>query len=55
MGALTSKSYAFQYRAWELNVLTFVDTFDFCFPEVTGYFKGKELIRILPNTLSMFK
>lgn len=46
IGALTSKTYAFTARPWELEVKKSVDFFDFFAYPITVYSKGAEVFRI---------
>lgn len=48
LGALTSKTYSFQYRTWELRSQVFFDFSDYFFPLIKLQFRGSELIRVLP-------
>jgi len=63
MGALTIKSYAFQFRPWELESYTIKNVFTLFPTTIKVQYKNKQLIRILPefnneflsNTLRFFK
>ena len=48
VGALTSQSYAFKYRPWELKTSESIDTSDAIGSNIRVDFKEKEIIRILP-------
>jgi hypothetical protein len=48
LGALTSKTYSFQYRTWELYSQVFFDFTDYFYPLIKLQFYGPELIRVLP-------
>jgi hypothetical protein len=48
LGALTSKTYSFQYRTWELQSQIFFDFSDYFYPLIKLQFRGPELIRVLP-------
>ena len=50
MGALTSKTYSFQYRAWELNKKPLIDPFNYIWKIKLQYKKEvNEIMRILPQ------
>jgi NADH dehydrogenase (ubiquinone) Fe-S protein 1 len=49
VGALTSKSYAFKARAWELKSIESIDIFDSLGSNIRVDVKGNEIMRILPK------
>jgi NADH dehydrogenase (ubiquinone) Fe-S protein 1 len=49
VGALTSKSYAFKARAWELKSIESIDIFDGLGSNIRVDIKGNEIMRILPK------
>jgi NADH dehydrogenase (ubiquinone) Fe-S protein 1 len=49
VGALTSKSYAFRARAWELKSIESIDIFDSLGSNIRIDVKGNEVMRILPK------
>jgi NADH dehydrogenase (ubiquinone) Fe-S protein 1 len=49
VGALTSKSYAFKARPWELKNLESIDIFDSLGSNIRIDIKGNEIVRILPK------
>lgn len=49
VGALTSKSYAFKARPWELKSLESIDIFDSLGSNIRVDVKGNEIVRILPK------
>lgn len=49
VGALTSKSYAFKARPWELKNLESIDIFDSLGSNIRIDVKGNEIVRILPK------
>jgi len=49
VGALTSKSYAFKARAWELKSIESIDVFDSLGSNIRVDIKGNEIMRILPK------
>lgn len=49
VGALTSKSYAFKSRPWELRVVESVDTSDSLGSNIYVNFKETEIFRVLPK------
>ena len=49
VGALTSKSYAFKARPWELKNLESIDIFDSLGSNIRVDVKGNEIVRILPK------
>ena len=49
VGALTSKSYAFKARAWELKSIESIDIFDSLSSNIRVDIKGNEIMRILPK------
>jgi NADH dehydrogenase (ubiquinone) Fe-S protein 1 len=49
VGALTSKSYAFKARAWELKSIESIDIFDSLGSNIRVDVKGNEILRILPK------
>lgn len=49
VGALTSKSYAFKARPWELQINESIDTTDSTGSNVYINFKGSQIFRILPK------
>jgi hypothetical protein len=49
LGALTSKTYAFQYRTWELSSQLSVDMSDISRPLLKLQFNGSKLVRVLPG------
>jgi len=49
IGALTSKSYAFIARPWELEKVNIVDYFDSFGSSATAELRGFDLVRILPR------
>ena len=49
MGALTIKSYAFQFRPWELESYTIKNVFTLFPTTIKVQYKNKQLIRILPE------
>jgi len=49
VGALTSKSYAFKARPWELKNLESIDIFDSLGSNIRVDVKGNEIMRILPK------
>ncbi len=52
VGALTSKTYAFQYRAWELRSHVSTDEFDLSNPPIKLQFFSSTILRILPLSTS---
>ena len=50
VGALTSKSYAFKARPWELKNLESIDIFDSLGSNIRVDIKGNEIMRILPKS-----
>lgn len=48
VGALTSKPYAFTARSWELRYLRSLDLFDAVGINISIYFRGNKIMRILP-------
>ena len=48
VGALTSKPYAFSARPWDLEKVESIDIFDSLNSNIFFYFKGSEIMRILP-------
>lgn len=51
MGALTSKSYTFQARVWEISSYELIDTSDSILVTILANFRGTEFLRILPKVL----
>lgn len=49
VGALTSRSYAFRARAWELKSIESIDIFDSLGSNIRVDVKGNEIMRILPK------
>lgn len=49
VGALTSKTYAFKARPWELKNLESIDIFDSLGSNIRVDVKGNEIVRILPK------
>lgn len=49
MGALTSKSYTFQARIWEISSYELSDTSDSLLVPIFANFRGTEFLRILPK------
>jgi NADH dehydrogenase (ubiquinone) Fe-S protein 1 len=49
VGALTSKSYAFKARPWELKSIESIDIFDSLGSNIKVDIKGNEIMRILPK------
>jgi hypothetical protein len=52
MGALTSKPYSFQARAWEITSFDLIDSSDSLAVSILGNFRGSEFLRILPKVRS---
>jgi NADH-quinone oxidoreductase subunit G len=54
VGALTSKPYAFTARSWELRYLRSLDLFDSIGLNISIYFRGNKIMRILPFPNAQF-
>ncbi len=48
VGALTSKSYAFKARSWELECIETIDTLDSMCSNIAIYLRNKKIVRVLP-------